>query len=242
LALSEATPPILRATGIETGYGRKRVLTDMGIEVVKGEAVALLGHNGAGKTTFLQSIFGLQPLWNGKLEFDGATLPSRYGFRDAVRLGMAMIPSERFVFPELTVMENLWISARSLPREVREERFEVAYQDFPILKERSAQRAGSMSGGQQRMVSLAMALMTKPRLLLLDEPLLGLSPALAEQFMLKVSGLLGAGVSVVIVEQNVAAALLVANRIFIMRTGRMILSESASDFGRRGREEWWSLF
>jgi branched-chain amino acid transport system ATP-binding protein len=234
--------PLLSVAGVTAGYGKKRVLDHIGLSVVPGEAIALLGHNGAGKTTLLQAVFGLQPLWQGEMFFAGRSLGPRHSAPAAVALGMAMIPAERFVFPDLTVLENLRLGARGLNAAESARRIEAAYADYPVLHERADQLAGSMSGGEQRMVSLAMALLRKPSLLLLDEPSLGLSPAIAERMMRRVRGLLTQGVSVVLVEQNIPAALGVASRIYVLRSGRIILEESATAFAARGRENWWSLF
>jgi branched-chain amino acid transport system ATP-binding protein len=234
--------PLLSVAGVTAGYGKKRVLDHIGLSVVPGEAIALLGHNGAGKTTLLQAVFGLQPLWQGEMFFAGRSLGPRHSAPAAVALGMAMIPAERFVFPDLTVLENLRLGARGLNAAESARRIEAAYADYPVLHERADQLAGSMSGGEQRMVSLAMALLRKPSLLLLDEPSLGLSPAIAERMMRRVRGLLTQSVSVVLVEQNIPAALGVASRIYVLRSGRIILEESATAFAARGRENWWSLF
>jgi branched-chain amino acid transport system ATP-binding protein len=239
LALSE---PLLALDSIEAGYGKKRVLNGVSLEVGKGEAVALLGHNGAGKTTLLRAAFGLEPLWAGGVAFDGERLGDRYRSRDAVRMGMAMIPAEHFVFPDISVADNLMLSARSLSRGVRDERIEEAFTAFPVLKERRRQMAGTMSGGEQRMVSLSMALMTKPRLLLLDEPSLGLSPVVAETIMTRVRGLVDDGMSVILVEQNVSAAIALASRVYVIRGGAGIVAEAAAEFEARGREAWWTLF
>jgi branched-chain amino acid transport system ATP-binding protein len=150
--------------------------------------------------------------------------------------------AERFVFPDLTVLENLRLSARGLSAAERAERLDVAHEDFLILKERGGQLAGVMSGGEQRMVILAMALMRKPSLLLLDEPSLGLSPAIAEQLMKRVRKLVAEGMSVLLVEQNIPAALGVASRVYVLRSGRIILEGSARTLATRGRESWWDLF
>jgi branched-chain amino acid transport system ATP-binding protein len=237
-----ATAPLLAVAGIAAGYGKKRVLDDVGLTLARGEAIAILGHNGAGKTTLLQAVFGLRPVWQGQMSFAGQPLGSSHSARTAVALGMAMIPAERFVFPDLTVLDNLRLSARGLSAGDRATSLERAYADFPILRERSRQPAGAMSGGEQRMVSLAMALMPRPRLLLLDEPSLGLSPAIAEQVMTRVRGLVTAGMSVILVEQNIPAALSVASRVYVLRSGRIILEEGASALEARGREGWWDLF
>jgi len=234
--------PLLSVAGIAAGYGSKRVLDRIDFSVGRGEAIALLGHNGAGKTTLLQAVFGLQPLWQGEMFFAGRPLGDRHSARAAVALGMAMIPAERFVFPDLTVLENLRLGARGLSAAESTQRIEAAYADYPVLRERTDQLAGSMSGGEQRMVSLATALLRKPALLLLDEPSLGLSPAIAEQMMGRVRRLLTQGVSVVLVEQNIPAALSVASRIYVLRSGGVILEESSSAFAARGRENWWDLF
>jgi branched-chain amino acid transport system ATP-binding protein len=237
-----ADDPLLTVSDVDAGYGKKRVLADVGLSVGHGEAIALIGHNGAGKTTLLQTIFGLQPLWKGQIAFAGLALGDRHSSQAAVALGMAMIPAERFVFPDLSVSENLRLSARRLTTIVRNERLDAAFEAFPILKERGAQLAGTMSGGQQRMVSLAMALLPAPKLLLLDEPSLGLSPAIAEQLMARVRQLVEQGISVILVEQNIPVALSVASRVYVLRTGKIILEESSEDLRARGREKWWELF
>jgi branched-chain amino acid transport system ATP-binding protein len=218
------------------------VLDHVDFSVGPGEAIALLGHNGAGKTTLLQAVFGLQPVWQGEIHFAGRPLGQRHSPRAAVALGMAMIPAERFVFPDLTVLDNLRLGARGLSAADSARSIDAACADYPILRERTDQLAGSMSGGEQRMVSLAMALLRRPSLLLLDEPSLGLSPAFAEQMMARVRGLMAQGVSIVLVEQNIPAALSIASRIYVLRSGRIILQESSSSFAARGRENWWDLF
>jgi branched-chain amino acid transport system ATP-binding protein len=234
--------PVLSVAGIAAGYGKKRVLDHIDFSVGPGEAIALLGHNGAGKTTLLQAVFGLQPVWQGEIHFAGRPLGQRHSPRAAVALGMAMIPAERFVFPDLTVLDNLRLGARGLSAADSARSIDAAYADYPVLRERTDQLAGSMSGGEQRMVSLAMALLRRPSLLLLDEPSLGLSPAFAEQMMARVRGLMAQGVSIVLVEQNIPAALSIASRIYVLRSGRIILQESSSSFAARGRENWWDLF
>jgi branched-chain amino acid transport system ATP-binding protein len=248
LALSEpaaAEAPataVLSLSGVDAGYGKKQVLQGVSLGVGGGEAIALLGHNGAGKTTILQVIFGLLPAWKGTVTFDGQAVRATDAARSGVALGMAMIPSERFVFPDLTVLENLRLSARGLSAAEWERQLAAAYEDFPILRARGSQLAGVMSGGEQRMVSLAMALIRRPSLLLLDEPSLGLSPAIAEQLMAQVRRLVEGGMSVVLVEQNIPAALRVVNRVYVLRSGKIILEEEAATLAAMPREKWWSLF
>jgi branched-chain amino acid transport system ATP-binding protein len=237
LAPPEST--LLEVDRVEAGYGKKRVLGGVDLHVGAGEAIALIGHNGAGKTTLLRTIVALQPLWRGQVCFAGRAPRSA---RDAVRRGMALIPAERFVFPDLTVLDNLRLSARRLPRGERAARLHEAYDMFPVLEGRRDQLAGTMSGGEQRMVSLAMALIPRPRLLLLDEPSLGLSPAIAEQIMARVRSLVSEGTSVVLVEQNVASALALASRVYVLRSGAVIHEESSDGLLAKGREQWWELF
>jgi branched-chain amino acid transport system ATP-binding protein len=220
-------PSELQVDGLAAGYGAKRVLDDVSMRVGAGEAVAIVGHNGAGKTTLLRTIFGLQKPWAGRVS----------GAQD-----MAMVPAERFVFPDMTVLDNLRLSARELAREEGERRIAAACDAYPVLRERGGQLAGTMSGGEQRMVSLSMALMSRPRLLLLDEPSLGLSPVIAQQLMARVRALVEDGTAVILVEQNVPAALSVASRVYVLRSGRIILDEPAETMREMGREKWWDLF
>jgi branched-chain amino acid transport system ATP-binding protein len=233
---------LLGVWGLGTGYGKKRVLDEITVNARSGEAVAILGHNGAGKTTLLRSIFGLQQPWEGSVQFDGADLGTHHSAQTAYDLGMAMIPAERFVFPDLTVMDNLRLSARNVAAAERDERIAQAFDAYPIMAERRDQLAGTMSGGEQRMVSLSMALMTNPRLLLLDEQSLGLSPVIAQELMARVRQLVADGMSVILVEQNIPAALSIASRVYVLRSGRVILEESAEAMMAMGRERWWDLF
>jgi branched-chain amino acid transport system ATP-binding protein len=234
--------PVLALANVVTGYGKRRVLEDVSLTVNAGEAIALIGHNGAGKTTMLQTMFGLQPLWGGRIVVDRSSLGPRHSAADAVHLGMAMIPAERFVFPDLTILENLRVSARTLSPAARDAQLTAAFSDFPILRERQSQLAGTLSGGQQRMVSLAMALMSRPRLLLLDEPSLGLSPAITEQMVARLNTLVKSRMTVVLVEQNIPVALAVASRVYVLRSGRIIVEETSDELRARGRENWWKLF
>ncbi len=233
--------PLLAVRHLTTGYRRKQVVFDASLEVRAGEIVALMGHNGAGKTTMLKAVFGLLPAWQGDIIFRGR---SAAGTSTAarVRQGLAFVPQEHAIFADLTVRENLELGAFSLTdRALISERREKVLALLPILGERARQLAGTLSGGEQRMLALGMALMREPRLLLLDEPSLGLAPRLVERIMETIAEIVRAhGVTVLLVEQNVRHALGIARRVYIMRTGRIILEEAATALAARG--EWWDLF
>jgi branched-chain amino acid transport system ATP-binding protein len=232
---------LLEVRGLSAGYGPRQVVFDVDFSVGKGEIVTILGHNGAGKTTTLKSVFGLIRPLSGSVLYRGREIVGRAPVEN-VREGIAFTPPERYVFPDLSVLNNLKLGGfTEKSEERRRERLERIYEMFPILKERAKQLAGTMSGGQQRMVGLGIALMGGPELMLLDEPSLGLAPSLVEQLMDTVRKLADEhGISVVVVEQNVAVALEHADRAYIMRSGRMILEEPADTM--RGRGHWWDLF
>ncbi|QEC50816.1 ABC transporter ATP-binding protein [Baekduia soli] len=232
---------LLELDGLQAGYGRRPVLFDVGLTVAKGEIVALFGHNGAGKTTMLNSIFGRVKPTSGTITFDGQAITGTKGIVN-VKRGMTLIPAEHFTFQDLTVLDNLRLGAyNESSRQVIDQRIQQSYELFPILEERSKQLAGTMSGGQQRMLSIAIALMTGPKLLLLDEPSLGLSPALVQQMMDAIGRLAKEqGLSVLMVEQNVVQTLGVVDRAYFMRGGRIILEERAEEL--RGRDSYWDLF
>ena len=235
------TPALLAVEDLATGYGRKQVVFGASLAVRPGEIVALIGHNGAGKTTTLKAVAGLLPVWNGRVVFDGAAI-GQVSSAARVRRGLAFIPQERFVFADLTVTENLELGAFSIAdRRLAAERRETILALLPVLAERKQQLAGTLSGGEQRMVSLGMALMMRPRLLLLDEPSLGLAPFLVERVMATIQDIVRReGLTVLLVEQNIHHALAIATRVYVMRTGRVILEESGASMAARG--EWWDLF
>jgi branched-chain amino acid transport system ATP-binding protein len=233
---------LLTVTDLNAAYGKKQVVYNTSLHLRKGEAVAVLGHNGAGKTTVLKCIFGMVQPMSGQILLDGEDA-TRWSTSQSVHHGMAFIPSERAVFQDMNVADNLRLGGLTLPATVRGERIERAYEMFPVLRERASQIAGTLSGGEQRMVSLAMALMSEPRLLLLDEPSLGLAPILIQQFIDHVKKLVAEqGVSVVLVEQNVSSALRLVDRVYIMRAGRVFKELTAGEMTAMGREKWWSLF
>jgi len=226
---------------LRTGYGRKQVVFDVDIHVNEGEVVGVFGHNGSGKSTTIKAVLGVLPVQQGKVFFHGRDVTNA-GSRANVKAGMAMIPSERFVFQDLTVLDNLLLGgANEADTDKRAKRLELVNELFPILKERAEQVAGTMSGGQQRMVSLGLALMSGPTLLMLDEPSLGLAPAVVQQIFDRVRHLADEeGLSVLLLEQNVSQALRIVDRADVMRSGRVLLEGGVEQM--RARDSYWDLF
>ena len=219
--------PLLRVEGLRAGYGPIDVLHGVSLTVEPGEVVALIGANGAGKTTTLMAVSGVVPPRAGIVEFDGRNL-SQLPAHQIVRLGLAHAPEGRRIFPRLTVLENLQMGAftRTDPQGVAED-IERAFELFPILRERKAQPGGLLSGGQQQMLAIARALMARPKLLLLDEPSLGLAPQVVVQIFEVIRDLNRRGVSVLLVEQNARMALKVANRGYVLEAGRVTFADRA---------------
>ncbi len=232
---------LLGIDDLATGYGRKQIVFGGSLAIEQGEIVALIGHNGAGKTTTLKAVAGLLPVWSGRVAFDGVDVAG-WSSVERVRRGLAFVPQERFVFADLTVADNLELGSFAVEnRALARERREAVLSLLPVLAERQRQVAGTLSGGEQRMVSLGMALMMRPRLLLLDEPSLGLAPLLVERIMDTIQGIVRRErLTVLLVEQNIRHALAIATRVYVMRTGRIILEESGAAMAARG--EWWDLF
>jgi branched-chain amino acid transport system ATP-binding protein len=232
---------LLSLEGLNTGYGKIQVVFDVSMHVEKGEIVGVLGHNGSGKSTTIKTVLGVLPAMGGKVIYEGHDVTKR-GSRLNVKHGMALIPSERFVFQDLTVLDNLLLGGGNDPDSSRRAtRLELVYELFPILKERAGQAAGTMSGGQQRMVSLGIALMAHPKLLMLDEPSLGLAPSVVQQIFDVVRHLAATeGLSVLLLEQNVGQALRICDRVYVMRSGRVLLEETVEQM--RARESYWDLF
>jgi branched-chain amino acid transport system ATP-binding protein len=233
--------PTLLVENLQGGYGRKQVVYDVDFRVDAGEILGVLGHNGSGKSTTIRTILGINKPFGGRITFAGKDVTNSNS-RQNVKAGMAMIPSERFVFADMTVTDNLLLGGANDPDEDRRaKRFELVRELFPILVDRANQAAGTMSGGQQRMVSLGMALMASPKLLMLDEPSLGLAPAVVQQIFGTVRRLADEeGLAVLLLEQNVGQALKIADRCSVMRSGRVILEESAAEM--RARDSYWELF
>ena len=213
-----STPVLLDIQGLRSGYGRVEVLRGVDLQVRAGEIVALLGSNGAGKSTLNHTVSGLVPAWGGRVVFDGADLTGAH-YRDVVRAGLIQVPEGRRIFPNLSVLENLELGAFARARQRRAANLERVFTTFPRLKERIAQKAGTMSGGEQQMLAIGRGLMAEPRLLILDEPSLGLSPLLVEQMFALVSRLHEEGLAVLLVEQNVGQSLEIADRAYVLENG-----------------------
>ena len=215
----KATGTLLEVRGLRGGYGRTDVLRGIDLEVGQGEIVALLGSNGAGKTTLNHIVCGLLPARDGRVTFDGEDLTNRH-YRDVVQAGLIQVPEGRRIFPNLTVRENLDLGAYARARERRATNLERVFATFPRLAERTTQRAGTMSGGEQQMLAIGRGLMAEPRLLILDEPSLGLSPLLVEELFALIGRLHAEGLSVLLVEQNVAQSLAIAQRALVLENGQ----------------------
>jgi branched-chain amino acid transport system ATP-binding protein len=225
---------------LRTGYGAREAVFDVSLSVGEGEVVTLVGHNGAGKTTTLKAAMGLLPVWGGEVCFRDRPITNSSSAAN-VRSGMCMVLEDDFVFRDLTVDENLQLAAFTTPADRAAEIRGDVFALLPALRERRTQRAGTMSGGERRMLSLGMALMSQARMLLLDEPSLGLAPVLVEQVMGLVSRLVAEReLSVLMVEQNVDQALRIADRVYVLRAGRIVLEEDAAVLRRRA--QWWDLF
>jgi branched-chain amino acid transport system ATP-binding protein len=218
---------MLQLERVSSGYGRSPVLHQVSLEVREKEIVALIGANGAGKSTLLNTVMGLVPLSSGEIKLVGKDI-GRLATPLIVRAGLAQVPERRQLFGSMTVEENLRLGAyartdRAAVPETLEEQFKL----FPILLERRRQPAQTLSGGEQQMLAIARAMMSRPRLLLLDEPSLGLAPLLVERTMALIQRLRAAGGTVLVVEQNARAALGIADRGYVLENGRITLSGAA---------------
>jgi branched-chain amino acid transport system ATP-binding protein len=215
---------MLAVSGVHAFYGNIEALRGVDLEIGAGEIVALIGANGAGKSTLLMAICGRPRAAHGRILFDGQDITRRETF-EIVRLGIAQVPEGRRIFPRMTVLENLQIGATVADPSHLEEDLAHIFALFPILRERQAQRGGTLSGGEQQMLAIARALMSRPRLLLLDEPSLGLAPLIVKQIFEVVRAINERqGMTVFLVEQNAHHALRLAHRGYVMQTGRVILS------------------
>ena len=219
---------LLEIAALRAGYGRTEVLRGVDLTVHAGEIVALLGSNGAGKSTLNNTVCGLVPAWAGSVRFDGTEL-TRAHYRDVVRSGLIQVPEGRRIFPNLSVLENLELGSFVRARGRRGANLQRVYATFPRLHERLAQKAGTMSGGEQQMLAIGRALMAEPKLLILDEPSLGLSPLLVEELFALIERLHAQGLSVLLVEQNVAQSLAIAQRAYVLENGSIRFSGASAE-------------
>lgn len=223
---------MLKVSNIEVSYGDFQVVWGVSLEVNAGEVVSLLGPNGSGKSTIFNTISGLLKPKAGAIEFDGARIDQQPS-HEIVRLGLSHILERRRVFPYLTVRQNLWLGGYHPGAKAhREETLEEVYELFPRLRERKDQLAYSLSGGEQQMLALGRGLMSRPKLLMVDEPFLGLSPAVAKEMAEALARINDAGVSVLFIEQNVQVALSMAHRGYILDSGRLVLDGESQDLLR----------
>jgi len=224
---------LLEVSGLSARYGAVAALRDVSLEVRAGELVALIGANGAGKSTLLRAIAGLVAPAAGRVALDGRDVTGQPP-EAMIRAGVALVPERRRVFADLTVLDNLELGGYALPRghDFRsrlEAGVEEAYRLFPVLRRRRDQLAGTLSGGEQQMLAIGRALMTRPRLLLCDEPSLGLAPLVVAEIMRLLSTLREAGTTILLVEQNARMALRSADRAYVLEVGSVVLSGAASD-------------
>jgi branched-chain amino acid transport system ATP-binding protein len=220
--------PLLAISGLAAGYGATEVLRDIDLAVVPGEIVAILGANGAGKSTLNRTISGVLRSTRGTIHFAGGTI-ERETPAAIVGRGLIHVPEGRCIFPDLTVRENLDLGGYRRARARRNQNRERVFTIFPRLAERQAQRAGTLSGGEQQMLAIGRGLMAEPRLLILDEPSLGLSPLLVEELFALIRRLNAEGITLLLVEQNVMQSLEVASRAYILENGAFVLQGSSAD-------------
>ena len=224
---------MLEVSGLSARYGPVHALRDVSLDVRAGELVALIGANGAGKSTLLRTIAGLLAPTAGRVAVDGRDVTGRAP-EALLRAGVALVPERRRIFGDLTVLDNLELGGYALPRgrdfaSRLAAGVEAAYDRFPVLRQRSRQLAGTLSGGEQQMLAIGRALMTGPRLLLCDEPSLGLAPLVVQEIMRLLAALRAAGTTILLVEQNARLALRFADRAYVLEVGRVALSGASAD-------------
>ena len=226
--MSEANgkAPLLRLSGINTFYGEIHILQDVDLEVQEGELVCLLGGNASGKSTTLKTILGLVQPRAGRVEFAGEDVTDR-STSHRIAAGMAIVPENRRLFAPMTVLENLEMGGYLRGRDDLRAELERVYALFPLLYERRNQLAGTLSGGEQQMVAMGRALMARPKLMLMDEPSMGLAPILVERSFEIIRQVHEAGIAVLVVEQNANVSLSIADRGYVLQTGRIVLADEA---------------
>jgi branched-chain amino acid transport system ATP-binding protein len=222
-----AAEPMLQVAGLSSGYGKIVVLRGIDLTIAPGEVVALLGPNGAGKTTLLRAVSGLLP-WSGRVRFAGHDL-SGSNARETVQAGLVHVIEGHRVFTQLTVAENLLLAAYDLPRSERAARVEELLEMFPEIAVKRYERAAALSGGQQQILAVAQGLVRRPRLLMLDEPSAGLSPVLMDRVLVVVKRLRDSGTAVLLVEQLIEKALALADRVYALARGSIVLEARTSE-------------
>jgi len=228
--------PLLRVAGLRAGYGRAEVLTGLDFEVGRGEVATIIGPNGAGKSTTLNALMAVLPA-RGDLLFDGIDLAG-VALEERVMLGIALVPEKRELFGSMSVEDNLVLGGfRAMKLRVPQWRREIerVYELFPRLKERRAQRAGTLSGGERQMLAVGRALMSRPKLLMLDEPSLGLAPLIVLEIFRTIARLRAEGTSILLIEQNARAALEVADHGYVLETGAIVLEGPAVELAGDAR-------
>lgn len=228
MSIPETPVPLLAVSGLESCYGRIKALKGVSLEVASGELVALVGANGAGKTTFLRTLSGVQPASAGRILFAGETI-ERLRPEQRVRRGICQSPEGRQVFGPLSIEDNLRLGGYTRPAAEVSEDLDKIYQLFPVLRDKRRLAAGTLSGGQQQMVAIGRALMGRPRLLLLDEPSMGLAPLMVEEVFAVIRRLRAEGMTILLVEQNAFGALALADRGYVLETGTITLTGSGAE-------------
>ncbi len=226
--------PVLELDDVAVSYGKRRALEGVTLSVAAGEIVTLLGANGAGKSTTLRVVSGLVRPTRGRIRYEGRDITHVPADR-IVAAGVGHVPEGREIFPEFTVHENLLVGGHTVERSRMGERLESVFRLFPVLRDRQSQLAGTLSGGEQQMLAIGRALMTRPRLLLLDEPSLGLAPMLAREIFRVIRRINESGVAVLLVEQNARRALALASRGYVLETGRLVTSGTSGELAADAR-------
>ena len=219
---------MLEVNNINVFYGSIHAVKDISFQVEKGEIISLIGANGAGKTTILQTVSGLLKSTTGSIVFNNQDL-MHIPAHKIVGYGLAQVPEGRRVFLQMSVMENLELGAYTQPKNTIDKNLEIVFEHFPRLKERRSQVAGTLSGGEQQMLAMGRAMMSNPTLLMLDEPSMGLAPILVDEIFKIIVDLNKAGVTILLVEQNAQMALSIANRGYVLETGKVVMTAGAKD-------------
>ena len=217
---------LLQVKNLRCGYGSLEVVHGVSLHVCAGEIVGLLGANGAGKSSLLKSVVGLLPPWRGEIRVDGRPTRGQPAWR-SLSHSLVLVPEGKMIFADLTVRENLLVGGYHNPD--RAMQLDIVFDRFPLLRQRASQLGGTLSGGEQQMLALGRALMARPKILLLDEPSLGLAPLMVKEVFKEIVKMKDLGLTVLLVEQNVTATLQVADRAYVMETGEIILEGLASD-------------